>query len=94
MDVLLLTWSRTQSTVCLGSAASEFHAMTLGAGEAMGMDHFPQKLGDHVWTASLTDSQAAYQCILKGLGLRWCIYRSGDNFHQLVREKGGSLGET
>ena len=37
---LLLTWSRTQGTVSLDSAASEFHAMTSGAGEAMGMDHF------------------------------------------------------
>ena len=56
----LLTWSRTQNTVSLSSAESEYHAMTSGVVETMGMDNFLRELGYHVRTALLTDSQAAY----------------------------------
>ena len=56
----MLTWSRTQNTVSLSSAESEYHAMTSGVVEAMGMDNFLRELGYHVRAALFTDSQAAY----------------------------------
>ena len=84
----LLTWSRTQNTVSLSSAESEYYAITSGAVEAMGIANFLGELGYVVKIALLTDSKAAYQCILKGVGSKMKHIQLRRQFmHQLVREK-------
>ena len=84
----LLTWSRTQNTVSLSSAESEYYAITSGAVEAMGVANFLGALGDPIKIALLTDSKAAYQCILKRVGSKLKHIQLRPQFmHQLVSEK-------